>query len=352
VKLLIETESSLRDYALKELEMILNKKGEKDWFNESLIVYDTKSITDDLMMITLFSETVYSFYLEVGRFEVNVPDDMYRKALEVNWHEFWDPELTFAVRPVIRDQRISREIGVKVGQAIVDKFLTELGKRPRVNLSNPDIEIMAWLKENRLLLAINLCGENLNNPEAVFARSLLIISEWNYSKSMAEIFCDHVAISARRLAIRDPYREKVARRIFIKTKFIDKERVLYLMRKNWRKYVENLRISCYERINRIDIVKQEKPEIRNVALKNIEQLNVGSEEYILSNMLFVIEKKIEERKWLEKVFKILEQNRSWEKICLFMMSDAYPGKLIGEKVFEKNIKFKGMSCKIVCLYNK
>ncbi|MHA1616072.1 MAG: THUMP domain-containing protein [Candidatus Njordarchaeales archaeon] len=351
MRLLAETEEFFQEYAAKELSLILSKEVLKHEYLKNMVTVNTDTLTRDLVLITFFSHSIYRFYLEVAELIVESPNDMYRKALEINWHEFWDPSQTFAIRPFTEKRAIERDIGVKVGQAIVDAFLKETGKRPKVRLENPDIEIMAWLKDEKLLLGINMCGEPLNDPEILFARNLLFISNWDEKSDLAEVFCDGVAISALRLAVRDPHREKILKRTFIKTKIVNKEEILELMRTNWRRNLGELTINCYERANRIEIVKQENPEIRKVGIRRLEDLRISTEKYILSNTFFVIEKKSEEKEWLDKIFNLLKNNDSWETMCVCALSEAFPQDYIGEKLYELNIKFKGKSGKIVCLSN-
>jgi len=346
MRLLVKTLPGFSDFAVKEIKGLLGRDSSFHEVLKDYIVVESRNITTDVTLLVLFSETIQTFFLEIGGGEVSNPEDAYQVALTIPWHEYWPPNLTFAVRPVVKDPSLIKALGKNIGQAIVDTFVREKQIKPKVDLSNPDIEIMAWLINNNIILALNLCGEVLNSDEEILARSMLIATEWNKKDSLGEIFCAGIGISALRYALNEARRERLSRRAFIKFNFIDRKTILDLVRKNWRKNI-SIEISCYVRKERLQIVREEMPEIRKLKLKTVGELVDGNEKILVSNFLSALEKKTEQIKWSEKLSEILIENQNWDTLTLLIREDVIDKIILNNKSFERDIIFKGINAKMV-----
>ena len=346
MRLLAETLDYFSKYSIFELREILKKRVQEHEVLPNILVVDTNELTQDAVILTLFSETIKSFFLEIGKWTVTNPQDMYTKALEVEWYNLLDPNLTFAIRPMVKDPKTMKEIGKNVGQAVVDVMTRETGIRPKVNLSNPDIEIMAWLVENELILALNLCGDELNGDEEILARSLIIASDWDKHSSLGEIFYAGISTSALRYALNDARRERLRYRSFVKLPLIDRQKVLELASKNWKRDIP-LEIVCYERLGRLQLVKEEAPEVRKIALRDVNKLSECNESLLISNFIIALEKKSEQIDWVKKLPELLRGNKNWRTLVLLAREDVINEFNLNNKQYEKDIIFKGIRAKMV-----
>ena len=345
MRLLVLTDNNFIPFAQKELSLILNKKAAQDPLLDDSLLIDIDDITEASVILSLFSEMAKLFCLELGRWDISNIQESYYKAMEIPWDEYWTPNLTFAVRPQVRDQELLKNLGKHIGQAIVDTFLQNKKNKPRVNLSNPEIEVYVWYKENSLILALNLCGPPLNTPEEIIARGLVLASEWDFKKNFGEILYAGSSLSAFRLASWEARRERISSRAFIRLNIIDKEKIIELLRKSWRK--NHAKVTCYERRNKIPILREEEPEIRRINLKTIEELGDADEEVLVTNFLFALEKKKEQKEWAEKISEILKHNNNWQRVLILIREDLADNFILEGKLWEKSITLKGIKTKIV-----
>lgn len=345
-KIIAQTLQSLSEYASMEVEKILGRKPSRVSNSDSLIIFDTKDITHDSVLLTLFSETIKKFFLYLGSWQINDEQDLYTGPMEVDWSAFIPKESTFAVRPIVKNSIKIRLIGKQVGQAIIDKYYKLTGVKLRVNLSSPDIEIYAWVFNKNLLLGLNLSGDELNSDESILARSTLLASKWDEKSSFSEVIYSGISVSALRLATRDAQRSRLRHRAFIVFPFIDKETILKLARKGWKRDIEPS-ISCYEMRGRINLIKQAYPEVKKIAIYDIDELEKSDSVFIASNLLTSIEKKSDQAFWLKKIVDTLKDNSSWKSVTILARADLLESVYLSDLAKEKSIIFKGLRAKMV-----
>ncbi len=82
----------------------------------------------------------------------------------VEWSDYFDPDMTFAVRAERAGKHAYRspEIAAEVGAAVVEHFLRRSGERIRANLKSPDVTVRAYVSGGVLLLGVDLVGESLH----------------------------------------------------------------------------------------------------------------------------------------------------------------------------------------------
>ncbi|RDV25965.1 bifunctional 23S rRNA (guanine(2069)-N(7))-methyltransferase RlmK/23S rRNA (guanine(2445)-N(2))-methyltransferase RlmL [Alteromonas aestuariivivens] len=91
-------------------------------------------------------------------------DALYQCAQSVDWQQHMSHKHTLSVQFVGTNRAIKNtQFGaVRIKDAIVDQFNEELGHRPSVDRSQPDISIYARCQRDRLLLGLDLCGQSLH----------------------------------------------------------------------------------------------------------------------------------------------------------------------------------------------
>ncbi len=347
-KIIIETLPTLLDYSTLEISRILGKINSVSRYSDSLFFIDSDNLTHDLVMLTLFSETITKFYLFLGSWDITSENDLYNSALEVQWSELIPEGASFAVRPVVQDKKQISVIGKHVGQAVIDSYYKDTKRRLRVNLSNPDIEVFAWLQDNKLSLGLDLCGDRLNNDQEILARVTLLSTKWNEKSNFGEIIYSGISTSALRFATRSAHRTKLKSRRFIVLPFIDRETILELARRNWRINID-AKINCYELEGRINLIKQIDPEVRKIAIHGIEELANSDDEYFASNLLLAIEKKNEQLALVEKIFNSLRNNDNWRALTILAREDVLNQIQLNINIerIENSIIFKGIRSRMV-----
>ncbi len=102
--------------------------------------------------------------LPISRFPATGPESLYAGAVEVPWEDHLAPDRTFAVRfngslPGVTDTRYP---ALKVKDAIADRFTARLGRRPDVDVEQPDLLVHCYVLHEAATLAIDLSGASLH----------------------------------------------------------------------------------------------------------------------------------------------------------------------------------------------
>lgn len=175
----------------REAERIVPGKVEFLSSPEQLITLNYLSRSATRFLILLKKEILDPISLE----------EVKRVASEVDWPSYFRPTSSFAVRA----ERIgyhdftSVDVTAAVGEAVVERFLTNTGVRIRANLKNPDVIVRAYVSGNKLILGLDTTGESLHkrgyrvfehrtalNP--IIAYALVRLSGWlNTVKGDSEV---------------------------------------------------------------------------------------------------------------------------------------------------------------------
>jgi len=79
----------------------------------------------------------------IGEFNVETRKDLYEGAKQIDWTRFLSFGKSFAINSTGGNEELvnSMFISMKVKDAIVDQFRDKFGKRPYVDVDNPDLRI-------------------------------------------------------------------------------------------------------------------------------------------------------------------------------------------------------------------
>ncbi len=111
----------------------------------------------------LFVRTAGRIYWKVSSSEYRNEQDIYDLAYLIPWHKWFDVSRTIRVSMVgIRCPLKSLNFaGLKIKDAICDRFRKECGSRPDVDPNNPDIRIHGFVTEKELVISIDTSGDTL-----------------------------------------------------------------------------------------------------------------------------------------------------------------------------------------------
>ncbi|CAG0975578.1 MAG: hypothetical protein HND27_03200 [Bacteroidetes bacterium] len=116
-----------------------------------------------LYKANLYLRTAIKVLLPISEFNANSYDELYEKTRAIDWNCFFNPNLSFAIEPVVNSSIFthSQFASLRVKDGIADYFREKKGKRPSVNPENPDFKIILTLFENRCSVGIDSSGDPL-----------------------------------------------------------------------------------------------------------------------------------------------------------------------------------------------
>jgi 23S rRNA (guanine2445-N2)-methyltransferase / 23S rRNA (guanine2069-N7)-methyltransferase len=112
----------------------------------------------------LWSRLANRVLLPLARFDLADAHQLYEAARKVDWPELFTAEASFAIEVAGRSHAVthSHYAGLKVKDAVADRFRTQLGRRPSVDTDNPGIHIHLHLDGAQASLSLDLAGDSLH----------------------------------------------------------------------------------------------------------------------------------------------------------------------------------------------
>ncbi len=114
--------------------------------------------------LCLWSRIASRILYPVFEFEAEDPDDLYKKALRLPWHEHMDATNSFALDASTKGSQFTdnRYSSLKLKDAIVDFFRNRGGIRPGVDPETPDIKFNLNIRDRMVSIGLDLAGEGLH----------------------------------------------------------------------------------------------------------------------------------------------------------------------------------------------
>ena len=173
------------------LETELKQIGIKQYKTEAGSIRFTGSLKE-AYQVCLWSRVAVRVLMPIAHFTAETTDQLYNGIKEFAWEEHIDAEdTTLAIdfnsfRSKIHHTQFGAQ---KVKDAIVDRLRELSGKRPSVDLHQPDLRVNVYLKHNQAIVSIDLSGESLhkrgyrvsqtNAPiKEHLAAAILLSAEW------------------------------------------------------------------------------------------------------------------------------------------------------------------------------
>ena len=164
----------------------------------------------------------------IGVFDVKNDAQLYEKVKKINWMNVFNLKQTFSVDANLFYSELdhSHYAALKTKDAIVDQFRESTGKRPWVNVENPDIYIDVHISHNVCTISLDSSGESLHQRgyrigadkapiNEVLAAGMINLAGWKGDKDFYDPMCGAgtIPMEAAMLAMNIPaayYREKFA----------------------------------------------------------------------------------------------------------------------------------------------
>jgi len=127
---------------------------------------------------------------------------LYRHIQNVKWNYYLNNEQTFAIDSTVNSPYFEHSlyVALKTKDAIVDQFRDNTGRRPNVELKNPDIRIHIRINKDECTLHLDSSGFSLHkrgyrdveHPAPIneaLAASLIHLSEWQPNTHFIDLMC-------------------------------------------------------------------------------------------------------------------------------------------------------------------
>jgi len=127
---------------------------------------------------------------------------LYQQSLKIDWEDFLDPSLTFAIFATISQSAIthSQFAALRLKDAVVDYFRDRTGQRPSIDTSHPDVWLNLHIDKNRATISLDTSGGSLHRRgyrrETVaapmietLAAAIIALLEWDGQRPLVDPFC-------------------------------------------------------------------------------------------------------------------------------------------------------------------
>lgn len=165
-------------------------------------VYVADSSLDAIYRINYQSRLASRVLLPLSRFPCKNRDDLYRGANQIDWLRYISKRSTFAIdanvqHPALRNSLFAAQV---VKDAICDQFNSVTGRRPNVDIKNPDFQLNLFIQNRMATISLDTSGAALHRrgyrQEGVeapirenLAAALFRLAEFNPEDGFFDPFC-------------------------------------------------------------------------------------------------------------------------------------------------------------------
>ena len=138
----------------------------------------------------------------IKQFKASDADEIYNALKPFEWECYMDVNTSFAVDSVVYsdDFRHSKFVAYKVKDAIADHFRDSEGRRPSVEVANPDLLFHIHIAENQCTLSLDSSGESLHRRgyrqdtiaaplNEVLAAGMIMLTGWKGETDFIDPMC-------------------------------------------------------------------------------------------------------------------------------------------------------------------
>jgi len=165
-----------------------------------------------LYNIVYCARTLNRVLAPLAAFDCPSQKALYKEGYDFPWPAFFGLNKTFAVSANVSNSRIkhSRFAALRLKDAIVDRFRREMGRRPNVNPSRPDLLFNLNINKNSAVISLDISGESLHRRgyrketvtapmQETLAAAIIRISGWAGEKPFLDPMCGSGTLPAEAL---------------------------------------------------------------------------------------------------------------------------------------------------------
>jgi putative N6-adenine-specific DNA methylase len=150
----------------------------------------------------LWCRTAVRILKPFANFPARDEKDLYKQVQKIDWSEYLEVDGTFAISSVVNQSTFEHSLFVSqlTKDAIADQFRDKFGKRPSVDLDNPDVRINLHMLENRVNLSLDASGDSLHKRgyrlqtnvaplNEILAAGLILLTGWDKKTPLYDPMC-------------------------------------------------------------------------------------------------------------------------------------------------------------------
>jgi putative N6-adenine-specific DNA methylase len=161
-----------------------------------------KSNLPTLYKINYTSRLLSRVLAPLVTFPCHTTNALIQKAKEIHWEDFCSLEKTFAISSSVSKSRITNSLYASqcFKDGIADYFRNKYGKRPDVEVVNPDVRFNLHIEKDAAVISLDTSGESLHKRgyrllageapmQETLAAAILRLSKWNGENTLWDPMC-------------------------------------------------------------------------------------------------------------------------------------------------------------------
>jgi len=129
-------------------------------------------------------------------------DYLYQKAKKIHWEDFCSIDKTFSISASVSQSRITNSLYASqcLKDGIVDYFREKYGKRPDVEVVNPDVRFNLHIEKDTAIISLDTSGESLHKRgyrllageapmQETLAAAIIRLSKWDGETTLFDPMC-------------------------------------------------------------------------------------------------------------------------------------------------------------------
>lgn len=151
----------------KGIEDVLSEEIKRLGIRVTSVATGGVGFTGDLRtcyLANLWLRTAQRILIPLATFDCETPQQLYDGIRSVDWDDYISPDNTIAVDSNVRDSRMTHSgfVALKTKDAIVDQLRDCCGRRPNVDVRDPDVRINIHVSQNRCTVGLDSSGTGLD----------------------------------------------------------------------------------------------------------------------------------------------------------------------------------------------
>ncbi len=197
MKILVKTSFGFEDLLVAELEAI----GAQDILklNRAVMCEGDQRV---LYRANYELRTALRVLVQIHTFTAANDNQLYQQIYKYDWSQHLKLEQTFAIDSVVNSDYFnhSKFVSLKSKDAIVDQFRNKSGKRPSVDIEEPDIRFSVFANQKEFSLYLDSSGVSLHRRNyriqghmaplnEVLAAGMIMLTDWKGDVPFIDLMC-------------------------------------------------------------------------------------------------------------------------------------------------------------------
>lgn len=162
----------------------------------------TTGTYEDVIRLNIWLRCALNVSIELARFDARDPEELYNRAAQIKWSDYFKADKTFSISHTIRSRAFdhSQFAALKLKDAIVDAFRKAKNQRPSVDKENADVRVHLHIQHEEVSLWFDTSGQALykrgyrlvQGPaplNEVLAAGLVALTGWDQKRTVVDPMC-------------------------------------------------------------------------------------------------------------------------------------------------------------------